>query len=424
MTPRPVRSASLGLVLVSIATGATLSGCGLTQIGATASPAVPGIDWRRSAEIVERPEEAFASLDPTTLVPLGTGRSGHPSHFPGQAVMADVAWTGTVYVSVGYVFPDWHPIAWTSPDGDVWSLHSVGGGDFTFPVSVVVAPDGSLVAVGRSGKLPIAWTSSDGVAWSSHPVPTLGQAGVAERMTTVTAAPDGYLAGGSVGPETLDRHARFWRSSDGATWTPVGDDPSAFANAEVRSIVGLGSGFVAIGLLGTAVEPTGSVAWTSPDGEHWTRIESPDLQKGRAVALALAPDGGLVAVGTDQERHEATVWTSPDGRAWTLTPGEPSRRHTNGFIQMNDVSAFAGAFIAVGDDRDLQYPTLAAWRSTDGSHWARAPEIPVFQQSEAYGIAAGQVPRSTGGSTPGIVVVGSFGNPDDSIPTVWLSPPG
>ena len=39
---------------------------------------------------------------------------------------------------------------------------------------------------------------------------------IAERMTTVIATPDGFLAGGSIGPELFERHARFWRSADGA----------------------------------------------------------------------------------------------------------------------------------------------------------------------------------------------------------------
>jgi hypothetical protein len=411
------------MALLAIATGLSLSGCGRSGNATPASPAVPGLDWRRSSTMVERPEEAFATLDPSTLVPVGKGRSGHPSHFPGQAIMSDVVWAGSAYVAIGYVFPDWHPIAWTSPDGDAWSLHRVGDGDSTFPVSEVVGPDDSLVAVGRSGALPIAWTSRDGAAWSSHAVPTLGTSGVAERMTTVIAAPDGYLAGGSVGPETLDRHVRFWRSPDGATWTTVADDQTAFENAEVQSIVWTGSGFVAVGLLGTAVQPIGSVAWTSADGDHWMRIDSPDLATGRVAAITLAPDGGLTAVGSDLDRHEARVWTSSDGRAWNLVPGEPTRQHSGGFVRMTDVVAFEGALIAVGDDRDLQYPAMAVWRSTDRTHWARATEIPVFQQSEAYGITSGPVPTSAGGSTPGVVVVGSFGNPDDSIPTAWLSPP-
>ena len=52
----------------------------------------------------------------------------------------------------------------------------------------------------------------------------------------VVAGPDGFVAGGSVGPELFERHARFWTSPDGAAWTPAPDADAAFADAEVRSI--------------------------------------------------------------------------------------------------------------------------------------------------------------------------------------------
>ena len=45
----------------------------------------------------------------------------------------------------------------------------------------------------------------------------------------------------------------------------------------------------------------------------------------------------------------------------------------------------------------------------------------MFEQCEPYAIATGPVPAA-GGTTPGLVAVGSFGYPDDFIPTVWLSP--
>jgi hypothetical protein len=284
-----------------------------------------------------------------------------------------------------------------------------------------VGAGGAIVAVGRSGSLPVAWTSADGAGWTVHRVPILGSAAIAERMTTVVAVPDGFLAGGSVGPETLQRHARFWHSTDGVAWTPVADDAAAFADAEVRSIVRTDTGFVAVGILGEAFQPTGSVAWTSPDGEHWTRVDAPDLKAGRTVALTTGP-GGLVAVGVGIDGHLAMAWTSPDGRAWNLAPAEDSRRHPGGYIRMNDVTVVDGTFIAVGDYSGLQYATMVAWSSADGIHWTRATEVPAFGQCEPYGIAAGPVPLPGGSAVSGVVAVGSFGNPDDYIPTAWLSP--
>lgn len=385
-------------------------------------PAVLGVDWGRSTSIVERPEEAFESLDPSALLPEGSGRSGHPAHFPGQAIMADVVRAPAGYVSVGYVYPGWRPVAWTSGDGEVWSLHRLGATDYTFPVALAVDADGTIVAVGRMGQQPIAWTSSDGATWTRHAIPILGHDGVAERMTTVAAVPDGFIAGGSVGPETLGRHARFWHSTDGATWTPIADDAAAFDDAEVRAIVPFGSGFVAVGQLGEAFRPTGSVAWTSADGQRWVRVEAAALRPGRTAALIVDADGRLVAVGTDLEGRAAMAWTSPDGRSWTQAPDETSRRHPGGYIRMNDVTLIGRTLVAIGDYAGLQRPTMVVWMSTDGTHWTRAREVPVFEQCEPYGIATGPVPLPGGATTPGLVAVGSFGYPDDFIPTAWLSP--
>jgi hypothetical protein len=51
--------------------------------------------------------------------------------------------------------------------------------------------------------------------------------------------------------------------------------------------------------------------------------------------------------------------------------------------------------------------------SRDGVAWQEARSAPVQEQGEIYAVAA---------ADPGLVAVGSFGAPDDYIPTVWLSP--
>jgi hypothetical protein len=420
---RPRTPVVLGWLVVTLAVAA----CGATPttanpstsppaaVAATpAGPPVLGLDWGKAAS-VERPQDAFAERTAAPDVSLDPGivHSGHPLHFPGQAIMADVARLSTgALVAVGYVYPGWHPVAWTSDDASTWSLREMGSTDFTFPVAVAADQRGGVVAVGRSGAAPLAWTSPDGRSWQSHPVATLGDGTTAERMTAAVATPDGFLAGGSVGPELAGRHARFWSSADGVTWRPVPDDPTAFANAEVRAIAQLGSGYVAIGVVGTAQQVTGSVAWTSPDGRAWTRIDSADLGRGRAVALVAAPTGGLVAVGSDLDEHEAFAWTSADGRSWTLAPSEPSRQY-HGKIRMTDVTVVGDELIGVGNYIGLQRGTAISWVSRDGLTWEEARSAPVQEQGEFYAVTA---------AGPGVVAVGSFGEPDDYIPTVWLSP--
>lgn len=403
----------IGAMLTVVACGSTAppaSGPSTSAaIAKPSGPAVLGIDWTRAAS-VERPSNF--EVDPNASAYTGT----HPIlRIPGQAMIADVAGLpGGGFVAVGYVPPDWVPVAWTSSDGLDWSIHSMGMTDFTFPVSVAAGADGTVVAVGRYGQMPVAWTSRDGVAWQRHSVPVPESSDVAERMTTVVASKRGYLAGGSAGPELFDRHARFWTSIDGRDWRPVPDDPVAFENSEVRAITTAGDGFVAVGVVGPAQEPSGAVAWTSADGVTWTRVDDPSFVDGITVAVVRAPFGGLVAVGSDLDRREAVAWTSPDGHRWTRAPSESSRQHPGGYAWMTDAISMADTVIAIGEYQGLQRGTATSWVSRDGLRWDRARSAPVQEQGEFYAISPGG---------PGIVVVGSFGAPDSYVPGVWLSPP-
>jgi hypothetical protein len=317
------------------------------------------------------------------------------------------------FVAVGSVPRDWTPAAWTSADGEQWSLQPMGTTEYTFPVALAADADGTIVAVGRSGPLPVAWTTTDGVTWERHGVEILGAEEAAERMTTVVALEGGYVAGGSVGPELQERHARFWTSVDGVSWQPVADDPDVFENAEVRSIVRFNDGFVAVGVVGTVQEHTGAVAWTSPDGTTWTRVDDPAFDACEAVAIVAAPFGGLVAVGSDVDRREAVTWTSPDGAQWTKAPSQASRQHPGGYAWMTDVVAIGNSVIAVGVYQGLQRGTATSWVTRDGMSWERARAAPVQEQAEFHAITPGG---------PGAIVVGAWGRPDSDIPTVWLTP--
>jgi hypothetical protein len=366
---------------------------------------------------VGRPDEAFAGASAAPATPAGPGTAGHPGHFPGQAIVDDVAQAGDRPVAVGYVGMRgrWTAIAWTSDDADHWSLESIDEAPGSFAVSLAVGPGsgGRIVAGGRSGSRPVTWDSTDGRTWTRRSVPTIGDSATWERIVTVLATDTGFIAGGSAGPELGDRHARFWRSADGATWEPVPDDP-AFAGAEVVAIAQRGSGFVAVGRLGTGQRASGSIAWTSTDGNTWRRSASPDLATGLVAAVAAAPDGSLVAVGSDLDERAALVWRSQDGATWELTPEEDSRLYYGDKIRMTDVTALpGGGFVAVGNYVGVQYGTAAGWTSADGLTWQRAPRYPALEQGEMLAVAVGR---------DELIAVGSFGAPDNYIPTIWRSP--
>ena len=195
--------AGVGLLTIAFITG----GCNAPTAAPTVAP-VLGMDWGRVAS-VERPAVFEETVPPSY-------QAAHPIlRIAGQAMMTDlVARSAGGYAAIGYVPPDWHPTAWTSGDGTTWTLGPMESTAFTFPVALARGADGMLVAVGRSGSLPVAWTSPDGVTWTRHEVPVLGTDGTAERMTSIVGGPAGFVAGGSVGPELFDRHARFWTSPD------------------------------------------------------------------------------------------------------------------------------------------------------------------------------------------------------------------
>ena len=232
-------------------------------------------------------------------------------------------------------------------------------------------------------------------------------------MTAVAAGPNSFVAGGSVGPELLDRHARFWVAPYGTDWQPVPDDPVAFADAEVRAITLVEGGFVAVGVVGTVQGWTSAVAWTSPDGREWTRVDDPSFADGLAVAVAPAPFGGLIAVGSDVDRRNAVAWTSFDGQTWTRAPDEASRQHSGGYAWMTDVVSIGDLVIGIGTYQGLQRGTAISWVSRDGLRWDAARSAPGQAGAEFYALAPGG---------PGAVVVGAFGAPDSYVPEVWFSP--
>lgn len=406
-----LRAVALAAVMV------TLIGCQSTvpstapgTQGPPAQPSGPpvlGIDWGRAAS-VERPANYEETVAPSYV---GT----HPIlRIQGQAQMSDVvALPAGGFIAVGYAPPDWQPVAWTAPDAQTWSFHLIGTDAFTFPVSLAVGPNGGVVAVGRSGSAPMAWTTTDGSTWQAHQVATLGGGAAAERMNAVAAGPNRYVAGGSVGPELLDRHARFWTSPDGMAWQPITDDAAAFANSEVRAITPFQGGFVAVGSVGSVQQRTGAVAWVSPDGVAWTRVDDPAFVGGEAVSVAPGPSGGLVAVGYQVDRRVAVAWTSPDGRHWTRAPDEPSREHSGGFAWMTDVLSVGDVAIAVGDVQGLQRGTAVSWVTHDGLTWQQSISAPVQEGAEFYAIAP---------NGDGALAVGAFGAPDSYVPDVWLTP--
>jgi hypothetical protein len=429
---RAVAAAHLALVLA-------LAGCGVSAPPASpgaSGPAPsatprpdggrgdgPGLEWV-TAVAVERP--AGMAAEAPSIPPVTGGGLGHPGHFSGQGYPVALAAVEDRFLAVGYTYPEWRGVTWTSTDRQTWDLAELPGGwPETFPLSVAAAQGDRVVIVGRRGPAGLAWLSLDGGAtWREAPGDGFAT-GPETRLTSVVAAGGQLLAGGWSGLFTEPATGRIWTSPDGAAWADaVGDrDDGAgdvtgadFADGRIAALAAGPRGIVAVGSTGPLGAPTGGAAWYSPDGRTWQRASAPSLRDGTLHAVTAGPDGGFVAVGTSLDSTAARAWTSDDGRAWTPAPDQPSLTFHGLRIVMDGVTAGPAGYVAVGHFLfGSQYGQGSAWTSPDGRTWTRADDdIAALGQGEPLAV----IPDGGGG----FVAVGTVGAPDNAIPTVWLSP--
>ena len=423
----PARSsagrAGASLAIAALALAAAGCGAGVTTPGvpsgaASHEPGPPGLDWATAD--VERPAGMDAA--PPSVPPVGAGGGlGHPGHFASQGNPYDVAAIGNRLVAVGYTFPDFVPVTWTTtdPDRHHWTLASLpasSDGVFAYSIAAGAASGptaGRVAVVGRDNNEAAAWTSADGATWE----PAGGGDALIETpetgMSTVVAGPDGFVAGGWAGALNQPGAPRFWASPDGRTWTRL-SSVNAGSAGRVQAIAAGPGGYVAVGTVGPVGHPTTSAVWTSADGTDWRRVpDAPVLAKG-AMASVAAGGPGYVAVGSALDSKAALVWLSADGRTWELAPAQDSLEYHGLGITMADVTAGPDRLVAVGHFLfGQQFGQGTAWTSPDGKTWTRMPDQASFGQGEPQAV----IPD--GG---GYVATGTVGAPDNYIPTVWLSP--
>jgi hypothetical protein len=169
-----------------------------------------------------------------------------------------------------------------------------------------------------------------------------------------------------------------------------------------------------VGTTGPEANPTGSVVWTSPDGRRWDRVaDDGSLAAGWMASVTPVGDGYL-AVGSDLDVRHALSWRSTDGRTWIVAGPQPALDNNGLAIRMADVVADGDRYVAVGTLLfGTQYGKAGAWTSTDGLAWTRAPDTAAMFQGEMLAVATRE---------GRYVAVGTYGAPDNYIPTVWLSP--
>lgn len=204
------------------------------------------------------------------------------------------------------------------------------------------------------------------------------------------------------------------RGEIGVTWGLV-TRQQALSAASMHAIVEFNGQFVAVG---TAQTPLAAgMAWTSPDGTHWTRQPMPSLAYPEAIAVGSS---GLVAVGYRAEHGDtvAAAWTSPNGRTWT--PVDISKEYRGWGISAVAVASGPGGLVALGTAGPATGPGIGpgpdrplVWHSRDGTYWT--PVSFPDHAANLESIASGSSEFIIGGS----MVVGNARNA-----AIWTSRDG
>jgi hypothetical protein len=257
-----------------------------------------------------------------------------------------VALTETAYHCSGSPCPPTYvppTISWTSPDGRVWTPHTLQPTDWLSsptgdPALFTGGPAGVVAA--SSGPASHIAISPDGVEWQYLPPSTFPSGfDLGDLRGTAT----GYVAAGRwQTPDLRSEAATFW-SSDGRHWTeqptvlPTTREAGSAPRSDVTSLVVGRDGMLAVDREVTA--PGATLWWQSSDGRRWQPVPTfgplgPTTCEGDGCGLQ--PDGALAGNG---ERllavrfgPDAGAWESPDARSWRRLemtgdiPGEDATR--------------------------------------------------------------------------------------------------
>ena len=317
-----------------------------------------------------------------------------------------------------------------------WSLLASDGSAFGGmpPVQGVIALAAGgpgLVAVGTEyteaeGDVAV-WTSLDGRAWSRvpHDESVFGGEGLQYPLGVAAGGP-GLVAVG-VDEAGGDPDAAVWTSPDGLVWARVPHDEAVFGGNDLQTMTSVttgGPGLVAVGADGSGGDWVLAV-WTSPDGLNWERLPLNGAalggSSGQRAEQVVAWSGGLVAVGEaiSEEGYCAAVWVSPDGVNWSRVPHDEAVFGGEGTQSMESVALGGPGLVAVGFDGPPGEFDGAVWTSPDGVVWSR-----VADDGAVFGGEGSQVISEVLAVGGGLVAVGREELPAGPVLAVWTSPDG
>ncbi|HLR85066.1 MAG TPA: hypothetical protein VK059_08945 [Nocardioidaceae bacterium] len=288
------------------------------------------------------------------------------------------------YVLLGHDLKDQDGAIWVASNLTDWDARGgwIAGLAGVQRLVGLVEHDGNWVGAYNerpSGLPPLAWrlsTSDAGQNWQEKALPA--DTSQPSNVSGIISAADGIVAVGSIGEDEAG-HPVAWRTPDGERWTridlPTDADGSVAPNEPFRIGGRILVPGAAVTYDGDQVTKSKPVLWSSKDGGK-TFSQKPIPNVGdRAVPLfGLHADAVDLLFGWSGS--DAVVWRSEDdGRSWqplpesTLAHRPEGQSYPHRAVQMGDCLVLAGV---IGDPTaDAPLPA-AMWRSCDaGKTWSR-----------------------------------------------------
>ena len=219
-------------------------------------------------------------------------------------------------------------------------------------------------------------SSTDGLHWSSAGRLDLGKGDIPIVVTQVVEGPSGLLATAEqVGCGWQKPALRMWRSTDGASWTPI-DIKTVFGAEALPSVSAGSAGYIVLAASGQK-----RTVWTSQDGASWQKSVIPSggfspqsvasFQGGFILAgkTAVASLGCSETTGGPPPHYTGSVWSSEQGAPWaaaTLPAVLSGSDTTMSAYSLNDTTVLIEE---VATTKAAPNGAVRDWTSSDGLTW-------------------------------------------------------
>ncbi len=335
-----------------------------------------------------------------------------PSGAAGRLAVRDVVTCDGKWYAVGAVLGPGdeavaasRPAAWASDDGRTWRAMTMQASSFYGKLQTLytaACKDGRVATLGaKSGgahgnpRISSFYQQGDNLVEVTNAAFTLYGGSEAVNVGRLSAGPKGFIIAGN-----RVTGAAAWLSTDATVFRIVENSPGLASDPKLDTQAQAGyvgaDGYVVVG----GGLPKGQIdhdpfAWTSPDGDHWTRVTLPrdsqyeDLQRvakvgDKLVAVGLHGDtfgswysatgaqwqiggrfgtdlspladvrsmavAGNAAFVSGQDGTKYGLYTSDDGAQTWRTVSLPPGNHPAGSEKGLAIAAGAGEVVAAGDD--------------------------------------------------------------------------